>query len=184
VNLDNSLVLQKWVIPQSVCSKPDASIIITQSSGHGTALVRFIKTYNVPKVESEKSVFNISLCPKRINNELYSIKTCVKFLGTSVDEISLFEFELFSGFKFSTNVNELKKTYSKIRNVKVIQDKVTFVLCNLDENQYCFNWEMVREKFVCELKPTFARIYRIGDEVNAQFLKIDPGFIKHYWYDY
>jgi hypothetical protein len=169
INSDNSLLLQTWQLPASVCSNKGESLQL-KATGSGIALVQSIITFNLPEVIAEPSftltqIFNEE---KSTKNRL-SIQTCVQYhdgTGNDLEEagMSIVESTLLGGFVASQSeldsLVESKKESNILKMVEVTEDnKVAFYLNHLNGEPFCFEWEMKREFFVANAKPVPVEVY-------------------------
>ncbi|XP_026569028.1 alpha-2-macroglobulin-like [Pseudonaja textilis] len=155
VNKQNRLVLQQASLPE-IPGQYKAEL-----SGHGCVYVQTVLRYNQPPQKTNSFTLNVEILPNVCNSwKHFVILLELSYIGQrETSNMALIEVNMVSGFI------PLKKSVKKLEgkgHVKKVEfdlDKITMYLDQLDNASQNYNFDVVQEHEIRNLKPAIIKVY-------------------------
>ncbi|XP_026531282.1 alpha-2-macroglobulin-like protein 1 [Notechis scutatus] len=155
VNKQNRLVLQQASLPEI----PGQYKV--ELSGHGCVYVQTVLRYNQPPQKTNSFTLNVEILPNVCNSwKHFVILLELSYIGQrETSNMALIEVNMVSGFI------PLKKSVKKLEgkgHVKKVEfdlDKITMYLDQLDNTIQNYNFDVVQEHEIRDLKPAIIKVY-------------------------
>jgi CD109 antigen len=165
VNRNNSLLLQIWQLPRTVCSDPSIRIQMN-ATGTGIVMIQKIVTFNTADVEEEPTYELNQIVKHVINNDRLLIQTCIKYFDKTMNEsagMTVIEATPLGGFAADQQELDHIVNRGEKRKLKMIEktknNKVAFYLNGVDREDICIDWIMTRTIPVTNLKAVPVVVY-------------------------
>ncbi|KAL5016375.1 hypothetical protein ScPMuIL_005964 [Solemya velum] len=156
ISRQNALILQSFEIP-TVPGKVDVL-----ATGSGLAVLEVAVYFNVEE-EIEEPSFGLSVQLSDETLDSMKVQTCVRWLKSGSSGMAVEEFGVPSGFE--VNLDSIGRL-SILKKIEVEDRKIVLYFDEVDSNQICITFEVVRIGMVAKSQPVAVRIYDYYEPAN------------------
>ncbi|KAL5016374.1 hypothetical protein ScPMuIL_005963 [Solemya velum] len=156
ISRQNALILQSFEIP-TVPGNVDVS-----ATGSGLAVLEVAVYFNVEE-DIEEPSFGLSVQLSDETLDSMKVQTCVRWLKPGSSGMAVEEFGVPSGFE--VNLDSIGRL-SILKKIEVEDRKIVLYFDEIDSNQICITFEVVRIGMVAKSQPVAVRIYDYYEPAN------------------